>query len=105
MKDYDKALEAYDKGMKLDPSNTEMEEGTRRVMEAISKQRQGATTQEAREQAMKNPEIVAILQDPVMNQILQDMQNNPKAIQEHLKNPMINAKFQKLVNAGIIQLG
>jgi len=104
MKEFDKALEAYDKGMKLDPTNSEMEEGTRRVMEAISKQRSGGNAQ-TREEALQNPEIVAILKDPIMNQILQDMQNDPKAIQEHLKNPMIKAKFDKLVNAGIVQLG
>jgi len=105
MREYEKALDAYDKGMKLDPSNTEMEEGTRRVMDAISRQRQSRTPEQIREEAMKNPEIVAILKDPIMNQILQDMQTDPKAIQDHLKNPMINAKFQKLVNAGIVQLG
>jgi len=62
MKEYEKALEAYDKGMKLDPSNTEMEEGTQRVMEAMRKQRQSGNSEEARQQAMKNPEIIAILQ-------------------------------------------
>ncbi|PRP76398.1 stress-induced protein sti1-like protein (ISS) [Planoprotostelium fungivorum] len=105
MKEYEKALDAYDKGMKLDPSNSEMEEGTKRVMEAIQRQRSSRTPEEIRQEAMKNPEIVAILQDPVMNQILQDMQADPKAIENHLKNPMINAKFQKLVNAGIVQMG
>jgi len=105
LKQYDQALEAYDKGMKLDPSNTEMEEGTKRVIEAISTQRRSQGSQQTREEALKNPEIVEILRDPIMNQILQDMQTNPKAIQEHLKNPAVNAKFQKLVNAGVVQLG
>ena len=56
------------------------------------------------EKAMSDPEIQGILQDPVMRQVLQDMQADPKAAQEHMKNPMVMAKIQKLVNAGILQI-
>ena len=40
-----------------------------------------------------------------MNQILKQMQEDPAAIKEHMKNPQIAAKFRKLVAAGIIKLG
>ena len=53
---------------------------------------------------MADPEIQAILTDPVMRQVLQDFQENPKAAQEHTKNPGIMAKIQKLVNAGIVRM-
>jgi len=43
------------------------------------------------------------MSDPVMQQILQQAQSDPKALQDHLKNPMIQKKIQKLVNAGIIR--
>lgn len=43
------------------------------------------------------------MNDPVMQQILQQAQSDPKALQDHLKNPMIAKKIQKLVNAGIIR--
>lgn len=37
-------------------------------------------------------------------QVLVDFQENPKAAQEHMKNPMVMNKIQKLVNAGIVQI-
>lgn len=37
-------------------------------------------------------------------QVLTDFQENPKAAQEHTKNPMVMNKIQKLVSAGIVQL-
>jgi stress-induced-phosphoprotein 1 len=43
------------------------------------------------------------MNDPVMQQILQQAQGNPAALQDHMKNPGIRQKIQKLVNAGIIK--
>lgn len=43
------------------------------------------------------------MSDPVMQQILQQAQSNPAALQDHLKNPMIKQKIQKLINAGVIR--
>ena len=40
-----------------------------------------------------------------MQQILQQMQQDPAAIREHLKNPKFAQKFQVLVDNGIIQVG
>lgn len=37
-------------------------------------------------------------------QVLIDFQENPKAAQEHMKNPMVMNKIQKLVTAGIVQI-
>lgn len=42
--------------------------------------------------------------DPVMQQILQQMQQDPKAAQEHLKNPQVAANIRKLMNAGILRV-
>jgi stress-induced-phosphoprotein 1 len=52
---------------------------------------------------MQDPEIQNILSDPVMRQVLNDMSTDPKAAAEHQKNPMVMAKIQKLINAGIVQ--
>lgn len=38
-----------------------------------------------------------------MQQILQQAQSDPGALQEHMKNPVVRGKIQKLVNAGIIR--
>jgi stress-induced-phosphoprotein 1 len=43
------------------------------------------------------------MNDPIMQQILQQAQGNPSALQDHMKNPVVRAKIQKLVNAGIIK--
>ncbi len=54
---------------------------------------------------MQDPEVQNILTDPVMRQVLQDLQENPKQSQHHLKNQQIANKLQKLVRAGIVRMG
>ena len=53
---------------------------------------------------MNDPEVQKILNDPAMRMILEQMQNDPQAIQEHLKNPAIAEKFMKLREAGLISV-
>ena len=36
-------------------------------------------------------------------QVLMDFQENPRAAQDHLKDPGVAQKIQKLINAGIVQ--
>lgn len=48
---------------------------------------------------------MSIMQDPVMQAILQQAQSDPKALQEHMKNPGVRAKIQKLAAAGVIRTG
>jgi len=45
------------------------------------------------------------MQDPVMQSILQQAQGDPAALQEHMKNPTIRSKIQKLIASGIIRVG
>ncbi|KAI4303228.1 hypothetical protein MLD38_038883 [Melastoma candidum] len=108
MKEYDKALETYQEGLKHDPSNQELLDGVRRCVEQINKASRGDFTpeelKERQAKAMQDPEIQNILTDPVMRQVLVDFQENPKAAQEHTKNPMVMSKLQKLVSAGIVQI-
>merc|ERR1712164_93937 len=106
-KQYDKALETYQAGLKIDPANEELKDGARRCVMEQNKAASGMLTEEElksrQENAMKDPEIQSILADPVMNQVLRDMSENPQAAMEHQKNPMIMAKVRKLINAGIVQ--
>ena len=41
--------------------------------------------------------------DPIMQSILQQAQSNPAALQDHMKNPTVRDKINKLVKAGIIR--
>ncbi|XP_060179980.1 hsp70-Hsp90 organizing protein 3-like [Lycium barbarum] len=108
MKEYEKALETYQEGLKHDAKNQELLDGVRRCVEQINKASRGDLTpeelKERQAKAMQDPEIQNILADPVMRQVLDDFQENPKAAQEHTKNPLVMNKIQKLVRAGIVQV-
>lgn len=108
MKEYEKALETYQEGLKHDPQNQELTDGVRRCVEQINKAGRGELSadelKERQAKAMQDPEIQNILSDPVMRQVLVDFQENPKAAQDHMKNPMVMNKIQKLINAGIVQI-
>ncbi|XP_059640029.1 hsp70-Hsp90 organizing protein 3-like [Cornus florida] len=108
MKEYDKALETYQEGLKHDPKNPELLDGIRRCVEQNNKASRGDLSpeelKERQAKGMQDPEIQNILTDPVMRQVLTDFQENPKAAQEHTKNPLVMNKIQKLVNAGIVQI-
>eukprot|EP00884_Botryococcus_braunii_P003465 jgi/Botrbrau1/13119/Bobra.0187s0076.1 len=108
MKEYEKALQTYEQGLKHDPENDELREGVVRCMEAISKLNRGEASEEELKQrqakAMADPEIQNILTDPIMRQVLQDFQEDPVGAQKHLKQPHIMQNIQKLVSAGIVRL-
>ena len=109
MREYDKALATYEAGLKHDADSEELAEGVRRCVAAINRVAHGIgeSEDELRERqakAMADPEVQAILIDPIMRQVLDDFQTDPNAAQKHLKNPGIHAKITKLVSAGIIQL-
>ncbi|KAJ4956088.1 hypothetical protein NE237_012871 [Protea cynaroides] len=108
MKEHDKALETYQEGLKHDPHNQELLDGVRRCVDQINKANRGDISpedlKERQAKAMHDPEVQNILSDPIMRQVLVDFQENPRAAQEHLKNPEVMHKIQKLVNAGIVQL-
>jgi stress-induced-phosphoprotein 1 len=53
---------------------------------------------------MQDPEVQQILGDPAMRLILEQMQTDPKAAQDHLKNPAIRTKIQKLIESDLIQV-
>lgn len=53
---------------------------------------------------MSDPEVQEILRDPGMRMLLEQMSQDPKAAQEHMRNPEIRNKLMKLRDAGIIQM-
>jgi len=99
MQDSSKAMTAYEKALEIDPNNAEASEGYKITMQNVY-----ANPEEARKRAMGDPEIQTILRDPAMRLILEQMQNDPKALQEHLKNPEVAGKIQKLLESGLIAI-
>lgn len=94
-----KAQSTYEKALELDPNCGEALEGYKTC--AIQS---NSNPEEVRKRAMNDPEIQKILTDPAMRMILEQMQEDPNAIQEHMKNPAIAEKFMKLKDAGLIQV-
>ena len=101
MKEYHKALETYEKGMKLDAENKELRDGYAETMRLIQT---SGDDQERQAHAMADPEIQAIMKDPSVMQVLRDMQENPASAQGALKDPAIAAKINKLIAAGIVKV-
>lgn len=81
----------------------EIEGQLQKISQAMYDQRSGESEEETLARAMRDPEVASIMQDPVIQQILQQAQSEPRALQDHMKNPMIREKIQKLVAAGIIK--
>jgi len=99
LKEHSKASAAFQKALDLEPNNQEALDGYRKCITASS-----SNPEEVRKQAMSDPEVQKILGDPAMRLILEQMQNDPRALQEHLKNPDIAAKIQKLLESGLIAI-
>jgi len=104
MKQYHKCLETYDKGLKIEPDNQELIDGTKRTLDAINRQQSGERDEAAVKSAMNDPEIQEILTDPVMQQILSAMQRDPKTATHYLRDPAVSTKINKLVAAGVLQV-
>ncbi|KAK6458804.1 uncharacterized protein RJT20DRAFT_123897 [Scheffersomyces xylosifermentans] len=64
---------------------------------------EGETPEQTMERVSRDPEIVSILQDPVMQGILGQAKENPAALQDHMKNPEVNKKINMLIAAGVIR--
>eukprot|EP01127_Copromyxa_protea_P004853 TRINITY_DN14671_c0_g1_i1.p1 TRINITY_DN14671_c0_g1~~TRINITY_DN14671_c0_g1_i1.p1 ORF type:complete len:582 (-),score=207.47 TRINITY_DN14671_c0_g1_i1:28-1773(-) len=101
MKDNNKALEAYDAGLKLEPNNAEIQAGIQKVMNSINSG-EPQDEEAVRRNVERDPELQAILRDPMMQQVLQDLKSDPKAAQHHMRDPITRANIEKLIAAGII---
>lgn len=77
MQQQSKALTAYQRALEIDPTNAEANEGYRACTVAVH-----SNPEEVRKKAMNDPEVQAILKDPAMRMILEQMQSDPKAVQE-----------------------
>lgn len=99
LKNYQKAIEVFEKAQSLDSGNQEAVEGYRQAMMAMNQDPEAV-----RKRAMEDPEVQAIMQDPAMRMILEQMQREPGSLQDHLKNPVLSKKLRKLIEAGLIAI-
>ena len=107
-KEYHKATDSYKKGLEIDPENASCKQGLQKVTQLINYGRRNMTEAEKKEQAahaMADPEIQAILTDPLTQQLLRDFQENPNAAQQAMQDPGVRAKIEKLIAAGVIETG
>jgi stress-induced-phosphoprotein 1 len=96
-KELTRAADVYQKALEIDSNCQEAIDGYRNCI-----RQEGSNPDAVRRQAMQDPEVQKILTDPAMQLILQQMQKDPKALQEHLKNPDIAKKIEKLLEVGVI---
>jgi len=106
MKEYHKAMDSYRAGLQIEPDNSLCRDGLRKVTEKInSENSEGGMDSDRAAHAMADPEIQAILRDPIIQQVLNNLQNRPKYGQEALKDAGVRAKIEKLISAGVLKIG
>lgn len=105
LKEYHKAMEIYEKGLKLDPENEGCKAGLQKTQMAIITENNKEGQEERARHAMADPQIQGILKSPEIQTVLNDLQNDPKAASKAFQNPDIAAKLNKLIASGILRMG
>ncbi|KAL2021615.1 hypothetical protein VTK56DRAFT_6968 [Thermocarpiscus australiensis] len=111
MREYSKCVDACTEALKVDKEHhnganaKEIEQQEQKAFAAMYAARENETEEQTRERLMRDPEIMGIMADPVMQAILQQAQSDPAALAEHMKNPNVRTKIQKLIAAGVIRVG
>ncbi|KAJ3052160.1 hypothetical protein HK097_006806 [Rhizophlyctis rosea] len=85
-------------------SKNEIEQQLFKAQMALAEVQSGTNREQAAKRAMDDPEVQKVLGDPTMQLILQQMQEDPAAVKDHMKNPEVAAKIRTLINAGIISV-
>lgn len=111
MREYSKCIDACTEAQNVDNEHhkgsnaREIEQQQQKALTAMYSARENETEEQTRERLARDPEIMGIMQDPVMQAILQQAQSDPAALAEHMKNPQVRTKIQKLIAAGVIRVG
>ncbi|CAD0110531.1 unnamed protein product [Aureobasidium uvarum] len=108
MREHSRVIDVCNEAMAHDKDGKNAREIEQQMQKAIQAQysaREGETEEETMERIQRDPEILSILQDPIMQSILQQAKGDPAALQEHMKNPDVRTKVQKLMAAGVIRVG
>jgi stress-induced-phosphoprotein 1 len=107
MKEYHKAMKAFEEGLKIDPNSKDCIEGKNKTLMVIQMTASASSgnDEERVRHAMADPEIQAIMRDPTIQQVLRDLQEHPQSAMGSLKDPRIAESINKLVAAGVLKMG
>ncbi|KAK5992625.1 Heat shock protein STI1 [Cladobotryum mycophilum] len=111
MRKYSECVDTCDEALQVDLEHhksanaREIEQQQQKAFSAMYSARENETEEQTRQRLAQDPEIMSMMQDPVMQSILQQAQSDPKALQEHMRNPGVRSKIQKLIAAGVIRVG
>lgn len=105
LKEYHKAIDTYKSVLEIEPENKEAQEGIRTTQMKISTSMGEMNDEERVKRAMADPQIQAIMSDPMVRIALEQMQSNSKNIPEYLSDRTLGPKIEKLIQAGIIRMG
>lgn len=109
MKDFTKCLDTLTTARSVDmkangsKSMSEIDSLYHKAMSQRFESIDGETPEQTMERVSRDPEVSAILQDPIMQSILEQARSNPAALRDHMKNPDIYKKINTLMAAGIIR--
>lgn len=111
MRKYSECVDACTEAQEVDLEHhnganaREIDQQQQKAFSAMYSARDNETEEQTKARLQNDPEIMSIMGDPVLQSILQQAQNDPKALQEHMRNPSVRTKIQKLAAAGVIRMG
>uniref|UniRef100_A0A6B2L0G5 STI1 domain-containing protein n=1 Tax=Arcella intermedia TaxID=1963864 RepID=A0A6B2L0G5_9EUKA len=104
-KQYQKALETYQQGLEIEPENEPLKEAIQQTLMTVSQGSSGGSNAEdVRKNIEKDPELQAILRDPMTQQVLNAIRNG-QPFEHFLQDKKVEANIEKLIMAGVIGTG
>ena len=88
---YEESEETYKQGLKLEPTNAQLQEGLKRVLE--EKKSPNDFQSQMFMKLLQNPKTAGYLKDPAFVQKLQMMQTNPQMMTSFLQDPHMQDAF------------
>ena len=108
MREYSRCVDACSDAHEHDKSGAnsrEIQQQEQKALQAQYQSQEGETEEQTMERIQRDPEVQALLADPVMQSILNQAKGDPKALQDHMRDPRVRKNIQKLVAAGVIRMG
>ena len=104
VQEYHKAMDDYKHVLELEPENSDARDGLRRTVAKINEASSGEADPDRAAHAMADPEIQAILRDPMVTQAIQDMQRDAASARKVMTDPSMSKKIERLIAAGVLHV-